>query len=118
MLRILLLATVICATTQAQAGKCNEPITEEFATFLEHFAIDKQFAVSRTIYPLRGRRWEIGIDEKGNAASKAVRADISQDQNAKAPTLSEYIKKNSLVSQTKKVMAKLAIVEVLIDSAI
>ncbi len=112
MLRSLILLVLVALTAPVRAGECEAREPEDFATFFSQFADDKQFATSRTIYPVRSIKWEFGADEKGNDASVAVRSKISKEQNAKAPTLASHMKENGLTARTKNISKRVLAVEV------
>lgn len=106
-----LIAVTITAPAYAFDCKAREP--ESFATFFSHFSDDKQFATSRTIYPIRSIKWEFGVDDNGNDVSAPTRSTISREKNSKAPTLSAYMTENGLTARTKPLSQRVVEVEVL-----
>ena len=80
----------------ATAGSCKSNQSESFVTFFDKFSSEKEFALSRTIYPLKFKKWEHGLDEKGNDASSPTLKFITKKEEEKGSSLSYYMKKNSL----------------------
>lgn len=80
----------------ATAGSCESKHSEKFEVFFDKFSTEKEFAVGRTLYPLRLRLWEYGLDEKGNDASSPILKFVTKAQDQNKPSLSSYIQENSL----------------------
>jgi hypothetical protein len=100
------------------AGSVCEPVApEDFLEFFSRFSDDRQFAINRTIFPLRALKWEFGIDANGKDESAPVRSRIPKAQYASGPSLSVYMKENGLTSKIKSATSRSAIVEVFKDDS-
>jgi hypothetical protein len=96
----LLLLFVFLGGCAHPSGKiCNSTPPENFQPFLKRFLEDKQFAMSRTLYPLVTINYEAG-NEDGNSVNKTL---STREENAKFPALTEYMEKNDLVHKIKSV---------------
>lgn len=111
-IRILAAILVASCSVQAQAEDCKAKVREQFSAFFSRYETDKQFAISRTTFPLRSLKREFGLDEKGRDVPSVIRSSISQAQFSASPALSTYAKENGLSSRIKPPAARSAIVEV------
>ena len=88
MTRAYILLWLLIFPMLACAGKCDAPERENFLTFFFRFSGDKDFAIARTVYPLKVLAQQYGIDELGNDVSRVIRFSRTKKQDAELPSLS------------------------------
>lgn len=96
MRRLLFGMLLLLSPVLATAGTCESKHTEKFAAFFDRFSTEKAFAIDRTLYPLRLRVWEYGLDEKGNDTSSPILKLVTKNQDQSEPSLSTYMEENNL----------------------
>lgn len=111
-MRILVFIFAILLPAFALSGECKSRKSEEFTTFFARFANDKEFATSRTTWPLPTIHWEFGADAAGNNESAPVRTLVSQAQDSASPSLSTYISQNGMNSKIQTLTTNTAVVEI------
>jgi hypothetical protein len=89
---------LFCSLPVYATEPCRSKKAEDFATFFTKFSIEKQFSLSRVIFPLQNFKWEYGTNEKLEDLSSATKTLISRKQYEAWQTLAEAIKTDNLES--------------------
>ena len=113
--RFAILLSLMFYSALSAGSVCESVAREDFSVFFSRFSDDRQFAINRTIFPLRALKWEFGIDSNGKDESAPVRSRITKAKYAGAPNLSVYMKENGLTSKIKSATSRFAVVEVFKD---
>jgi len=112
MIRAFVLPLLLFVPALAWAGVCNSPGREDFLTFFFHFSNTKDFAVSRTIYPLKVLAQKYGIDELGNDLSTSTRLLRPKREDAQLPSLSSTLQEGNLIAKVHEKSADSYVVQV------
>ncbi len=94
MRKLVLAALLLVGSFSVLASECTQRMPESFDTFLERFSSDHDFAIRRTVFPLRILKWEYGLDEKGKDVSAPEKWNISRSDYAGWPKLDAALKDN------------------------
>lgn len=89
-----LLLLALLAPLHAHAA-CKSKAPESFDVFFARFAEDKDFALSRTRYPLDSMRHEVD-DSGGKYLPSIVSTPVTRDADARNPTLRAYARENGM----------------------
>ena len=92
-LRVIILAAAIPQSAYAQ---CVAQKPENFQRFFDTFAASKQFALSRTLYPLKIETSRNGIDAQGRQRSGISVSFRSAQEDARGESLSGEMERNAL----------------------
>jgi hypothetical protein len=109
--RLFGLAAFILTVLPGAAHACSAKQPEDFSAFFEKFIDDKEFALSRTIYPSVHTRYEYRIED-GKQQITELRRKVGKQDDAKYPPLGVYMKSFGLEPQRQDVAANEAVVEV------
>ena len=111
--------TIICAllSIHTYGASCSPRHPERFSEFLTRFSADKEYAATRTVFPLRVLVWEYGADANGQDMSRVKQSRISRTQYLKSPSLAEHMEENELTSMVKRQTKTVAVLEVFKDSS-
>jgi len=112
----LLFSLLLCFSQFAQAEKCNSPTDENFLTFFHHFTSDKSFAIGRTLYPLKVRAQQYGIDQLGNDLSSAIRLYRTEQEDKAIPTLAVTMQQGNLLAKVHETSATTSVVQLFADN--
>jgi hypothetical protein len=86
------------------SANCKPGKPEPFASFLEAFSRDKQFAVARTEYPLSlFNHGEIDIERDRR---EIVKKNISKDDDAAMPSMAAFARDNGHEISTTSLLKK------------
>lgn len=116
MIRSLILSILIILPMSAHADACDSAEREDFLSFFFRFSGGKNFASSRTIYPLKVVTQVYGIDEMGNDLSVSGVSYRSKQQDADLPSLANLLQGESMVAKVHKESAKDYVVQVFGDN--
>jgi hypothetical protein len=89
---------------------CDAKHPEDFTSFFTKYSDDKEFALSRTIYPSLRTRYEYRIEDGKQQITERQRKVARQD-DAKFPPLGEYMKSIGLESRPQQITKNEATVE-------
>jgi hypothetical protein len=95
----------------APAFACDPKHPEDFTAFFTKFSDDKDFALSRTVYPSVRTRFEYRMEDGKQQITERQRKVARQD-DARFPALGEYMKSIGLESKPQEVSKNEAVVEV------
>ncbi|MFA7293590.1 MAG: hypothetical protein WC023_15230 [Rhodocyclaceae bacterium] len=113
MKNIFLAAVLLVMSLTGQASDCSPQKPEPFDSFLKNFSSAQDFALKRTVFPLRMLKWEFGLDEQGKDVSAPEKWAISRGEYDGWPTLSEALKENKqLTSRVGSITAAKVVLEV------
>ena len=112
MIRLFSLSFLLLLPLFGHAAACDSAENENFLTFFFRFSGDKDFAVSRTAYPLKVLAQQYGIDELGNDLSKTKRLSRAKKQDAELPSLSAILQRGNLIAKVHEKSPRSAIVQV------
>jgi hypothetical protein len=97
---------LFCSSSAYAAEPCRSKKTEDFSTFFTKFSEEKQFSLSRVIFPLQNFKWEYGANEKLEDVSSATKTLIPRKQYEAWQTLAEAIKTDNLESHIENTNSK------------
>jgi hypothetical protein len=103
---------LLCISISAQAGECSPGKPEPFNSFVQRFAYEPEFAIRRTVFPLRILKWQYGMDENGKDVSAPERWQITQADFAGWPSLASAMQENGLASRIAVKTGTRAVLEV------
>ncbi len=116
MIRCLILAILITLPMSAHAVVCDATEREDFLSFFFRFSGSKNFASSRTVYPLKVVAQVYGIDEMGNDLSVSGNSYRSKSEDAEHPSLANLLQKESLIAKVHEKSANKFVVQVFGDN--
>lgn len=92
------------------AGECRSNPPEEFSGFFARFAVQKQFSVSRSLYPSYVIRHdaEAEIDQPGG---HTIRTPLSSEDDAATPTIAEQGQRNGMQTKIRQLSSTQAVIE-------
>lgn len=101
---------IACVMAPALAGECRSHPTEEFSGFFARFAVQKQFSVSRSLYPSYVIRHdaEAEIEQSGE---HTIRTPLSREDDAATPTIDEQVQRNGMQTKIRLLSARQAVIE-------
>jgi len=112
MIRAFTLTLLLCLPVLSHASACDSPERENFLTFFFRFSNTKDFAVSRTLYPLKVLAQKYGVDELGNDLSTSTRLSRSKREDAQLPSLSSTLQDGNLIAKVHEKSADSYVVQV------
>lgn len=98
--------------TSGYAHTCKVSSSENFQIFFDRFLVEKEFAISRTVYPVRHLKQEYGLNENGQEDSSATLTLLTEKQYKEALPLSTFIQENKLIFEIKMRSKNVATVKV------
>jgi hypothetical protein len=105
---LLLLLAILAGCTHPSGQGCSSVQPESFRPFLVRFLADKQFAMSRTVYPLLTVNHGAG-DDGSDVVTKTY---STREQDSKSPAINGYMKENGLVHEVKSTNESTALVTI------
>jgi len=117
MIRLLVLSLFLWFPVIASGATCDAPENENFLTFFFRFSGDKDFSVSRTLYPLKVLAQQYGIDQLGNNVSSTKRLTRTKKQDGELPGLSSLLQMGNLIAKVHQLSSKSSVVQVYGESS-
>jgi hypothetical protein len=110
--RALIFIFLIIIPVLAHPAECFATRPENFSKFFEKFVHNKQFASSRTLYPLKIEMRHYEVDARGNKTSETNTILRLKQDDAKTESLSVEMERNELSFKILSINERAAIVNV------